>query len=452
MRRLNAQDHRWLCIEDLNNPLQIGALIFLDVSSELIPTFVTQARDIIRQRLSQTPWSVRYRSAPLGVDSGAWESFSIDDISDHVKLFHTDRPVTRAQLTDFVGREVLKPLPRNKAPFRVTVFDSLADDLAANGSVAVMIQHHHAVADGIGFQNVLEVLFDVNAQSPPHGTAPSFVDKTPTRLTWLVSSLLRNLSDFRSERHRRSDRERAAEQLRELKTSSTYKRQRTPQIPQLDGPNPQRRTYDFCTLDLNLVRRIATMWNGTVNDVVMTLLGGAVRDHLQSIGALEGLGDESVVALVPRSLRRPGDGAFGNHITMMLPTLGTHIADPQTRFHVVRASMRAEIQRSKLAHEATSAYERPFASRRRLRPESGTSAGNISISNVPGPDTPRWFAGHPVTGNFPTPSLVAGQFLNVTLRRYCDTLDVGVMSEPTKISDLTPIVHELQRSLIVLAQ
>jgi hypothetical protein len=167
----------------------------------------------------------------------------------------------------------------------------------------------------------------------------------------------------------------------------------------------------------------------------MTVIGGATRRYLAQVGALNELGEKSVIGLMPRSLRSADDGLYGNYLTMVLPSLGTHIEDHVERFVVVQKSIRAEIRRSQLTLQSVPKYEKPFTARQRLKPEVGTSAGNLSVSNVPGPDSPRWFAGYRMLANFPTPSLVAGQLMNVTLRRYCNSLQLGLMSEPSKISD-----------------
>ena len=67
---------------------------------------------------------------------------------------------------------------------------------------------------------------------------------------------------------------------------------------------------------------------------------------------------------------------------------------------------------------------------------SGTAAGNVSVSNVPGPKEPRFLAGYRLLANHPAPNLPAGQLVNVTLRRYVDTLDFGLVSCPTIVPDL----------------
>ncbi len=99
--------------------------------------------------------------------------------------------------------------------------------------------------------------------------------------------------------------------------------------------------------------------------------------------------------------------------------------------------MRAEVERSDLSERLASRDDRPFgARRRRAASESGTAAGNVSVSNVSGPREPRFLAGYRLLANHPAPNLPSGQLVNVTLRRYVDMLDFGMVSCPTIVSDL----------------
>jgi hypothetical protein len=277
---------------------------------------------------------------------------------------------------------------------------------------------------------------DESAHSKPKTATLSARERIPLAPIYMVKSLARSQSVKRAEASRDLERTQAASELEALRADQTSKRQRTPKISSLEGETQRERTYGFLELDLIHVKRRARELGGTVNDFIMTAIGGATRNYLAQIGALEDLGDQSIIGLMPRSLRTPHDDLYGNYLTMVLPMLGTHIEDHSVRFALVQRSIRAEIRRSQLMYESTSRYEKPFTARQRLEPEVGTSAGNLSVSNVPGPDSPRWFAGYKMLANYPTPSLVAGQLMNVTLRRYCNFLHLGLMSEPSKISDV----------------
>jgi len=445
VRFLNASDHRWLCIENENNPLQIGGLIFLQCGDHATNEFSIRAQQHLVSCLPDTPWPVRYQPAPMNIDSGAWVNIGDVDIEQVTSKWTSSDPITIDQLKSYVCEQVLIPLPRDRPPFRITFFENLDDSLKAYGDVAMLIQHHHAVADGVGFQNVINAITDSEPHLISQSQRSKHKDRVPIAPIWIVQSLLRARKAKVLEESCAEVRRAAADELKALRSNPEFKRQLTPEIPLLDGPSSRERSFAFIELDLNHIKSRAKDLGGTVNDLMMTIVGGAFRLHLQEFGELDALGENSAIGIMPRSLRTEADGLYGNYLNMTLPLLGTQIADHGDRFVFVQRSIRNELRRSQLIHDSTSLYEKPFTARERLKPEVGTAAGNISVSNVPGPSNTRWFAGYKMLSNYPTPSLVAGRFMNITLRRYCDSLHLGIMSEPRKLADLDAFVAKIIR-------
>jgi hypothetical protein len=155
-----------------------------------------------------------------------------------------------------------------------------------------------------------------------------------------------------------------------------------------------------------------------------------------------------------RSYRRPEHGDLGNRIVALHPHLGTNIAHPLERLRAVQASMQTELRRSQFEEQLLDALETPFGPRdrrqafaKRLALGARVLPGNVTLSNVPGPSEPRYLAGFRQLSNYPTPLLGSGRFLNITLRRNVDQLDLGIMADPTKLSDLARFVELLQAAL-----
>ena len=447
MRYLNASDHRWLSIETDANPLQIGALIFLQCDGFPEIEFVDRAKAHLTARLPLTPWSVRYQPAPFHIDSGAWLQIGEVDIDRITSTWHGAHPITLAEISKYACEQVLVRLPRDRPLMRITFFDNLAPELRHYGDVAMLVQHHHALADGVGFQNAINAVTDGSRDASTQSLAAPKRERAPLAPVWMAKSLLRARKAKQEDAAHEIQRAEAKAALELLRADPTFKRQRTPEIPGFEGDSPRDRVFGFTAFDLPTIKEKARTLGGTVNDLIMTVVGGASRLHLESIGALDALGDKSLIGLMPRSYRTPADGEYGNYFTMVLPVLGTNIADHHERFRVVQKSIKGELRRSLLMQEATSQYEKPFTAKTRLGPETGTSAGNLSISNVPGPAETRWFAGYRVNSNYPTPSLAPGQLVNLTLRRYCDEIHLGMMSDPTKIPDLAPFTAQLHQVL-----
>ncbi len=470
MRQLNAQDDRWRCLESATTPFQIGALLRFTADADGAGRGVGRGAEgfhdavtaHIAGRIASTGALVRHQPAPFGFDAGLWLDIGSIDLARHLRRFDTVEPLTRAQVHVMLADAVMEPLDPRGAPVRMVVLDRLDD-----GSVALVLQIHHSLTDGIGFQAIVEALTD-DAPSVTPGSAPRLIpdatsgvnprasrldagrrgdERPPIAPWWLARSSARFAHEAWVRRRGSADRERARDELAALRLDPAAKRARTPDLGPLSTPSSDRRSYDTSSLALDEVRAVGRALDGTVNDVVLAVCGGALRMLLADVGLLDALGDSPVVAMVPRSRRRPEHGPLGNHLGLLLPHLGTHIADPCERLGAVKASMRAEIARAEINDRLVPPDDRPFgARRRRTTEEQATTAGNVSISNVPGPSAPRFLGEYRLIANHPMPTLPATQFLNVTLRRYGNALDLGIMVDAAKVASAQTITGLIEAS------
>lgn len=180
---------------------------------------------------------------------------------------------------------------------------------------------------------------------------------------------------------------------------------RTPFSGRITG----HRRFAFVALPLEDVKQVKNAFGVTVNDVVMTVCAGALRQWLLKHDALP---DQPLVAGVPFSLRTPGDEDEGNQVTMMITTLATQIADPVERLFAVRDAMELIKDRSSLAparwiqevSDMMPSALTGLAARAAFNLLAGTAGPiNVVISNVPGPQLPLYVSGarllayHPVS-------------------------------------------------------
>jgi diacylglycerol O-acyltransferase len=449
MRRLNAQDDRWLCLESPTAHFQMGALLMFEPGpGGGAEAFFDAVRSHLDERVRSSPMLVVHRPAPFEFDAGCWRRVDRYDVDHHIRPFQSGPPVTRDQLHAFVAEAVMEPFDLTLPPFRFVVFDRLAD-----GSLAVVFQVHHSLADGIGFQTLVSELTDPAPVPQPTERPAGSEERAPVAPWWLARSAARFGREAIARRRQRADREAAQQELAALRTRPGGRRARTPDRGPLSGPNSVRRAFDTLTLPRDVVREAGTALGGSVNDVVLAACGGALRRYLDRTGLLDHVGEAPLVAMVPRSQRRPEHGDLRNHLGLLLPSIATNVADPRQRVAAVRASMRTEIERAELQERITSDDDRPFGARqrRRLR-ERGTIAGNLSISNVPGPTEPRYLAGYRLRANYPMPTLPETQFVNITLRRYCDNLDFGIMVDADKVDDVSTITDALRAAVDELVE
>jgi WS/DGAT/MGAT family acyltransferase len=441
MRKIRPDDDTMILVERDSAPFHIGALLLYDVPRQQRAQFLPRIKQHFAARLPSTPLLCRQLAAPFDFDSGIWLDLDHCDLDYHIAAVESAAPMTETDIHRFVEKQTMERLDLRRPPFRVFVLDNLADP----DTCALLIKVHHAVTDGIGFQHILGLLTNAEADPAAPPATPRRQTRKPLSLLWLAASAW----DFWRQRQLRRDRKRersaAQKALGELRKDPTLEYSKTPAL-QLPNPDAGARRYTTVTLSLDRFKAIGRAADATVNDVFLTICGGALRTYL---GELDRLPERPLVSNSARSYRRPEHEAFGNRIVAMHPHIGTHIADPVARLQAIRQSMASERRRSEFVEKLLDREETPFGPRRRKRlfgkyKESTGRAlpGNVTLSNVPGPAETRFLAGWRQRSNHPTPILEGGRFLNITMRRYRQALDVGIMLIPQSEA-LDPRIGEL---------
>lgn len=436
VRRMRTDDHFLILSEGDATPMHVGALIFLDVpAAELAGAYDRLVRHFV-ERLPGSPLLCAIHQCPDGYDSDVWADVAACD-----EAWHFDRISERldgAQLRKRVAELVMERLDLSRPPFRVHIFDNLAD-----GGVALYFKMHHGLADGVGFQTVLGLLSDDHGPTP--GIARDAALPSPSHWHRMAEERFAREESLREEK-----RAKTKETLELLKSGSLPQRPQTP-VLRLSGPTATTRDYATWSVPLDRVKALAKALGGTINDVFLALASGAVRRLLIE---LDDLPADPIVVNSARSYRRPEHGDFGNRIVAMHPHLATNIADPVARFRAIQAEMEREKSRTAIDESLLDAPEKPYGAKERRerfaqRRESGGSIlpGNITLSNVPGPAQSRSYAGFVQIANHPVPLLGAGRFLNITSRRSGDNLDMGLMVDPTKIPDAARVGVALDAAL-----
>ncbi|MDP3906006.1 wax ester/triacylglycerol synthase domain-containing protein [Novosphingobium sp.] len=423
--RLRPDDHFMILSETDASPMHVGALILLEVPAAEQDGLAARLRDQLAQRLPATPLLARLVQAPDGYDSDVWADVATADLDRHVVTSAAPTPDVAALRAE-VARLNLVRLDLSQPPFMAYVFPHLP-----GGTAAVYFKLHHAVADGIGFQEVLRLLSD-EAPPPPPRTAAAVL---PAPDAWRALSQAR----FTAEEATRNAQSAARKAALAALEAYAGERAETP-VLKLSGPTSAQRSYTTLSVPLAGFKAAAKALGATINDLFLACAGTALRDYLIEIDDLPAA---PPVINSARSYRRAEHGSFGNRIVAQHPHLATHLADPLERLRAVQASMAAEMRRTGHDEALLDALEKPFGARDRRvmfaeRMASGRRVlpGNISLSNVPGPAGGRSYAGYRQRHNFPVPIIGSGRFLNITSRRSGDNLDMGVIADPEKIADV----------------
>lgn len=437
--RLRPDDHFMILSETDASPMHIGALVLLEVPSARRDVVFDEIRTHLVGRIPGTPLQKRLVQSPDGFDSDVWVDADDIDLDNHIARVGADW--SDAELYDFVAGQSMQRLDMARPPFRILVFDRLS-----GGRAAFYVKIHHAVADGIGFQSLLQLLSDA-APQPAHRPLPPALP-SPEQWRHLAEADFQRGSAAASDHAERRSAALAALEAR--KADPATRRARTPTL-RMSGPTSMSRSYATLELDLRRLKTLGIALGATINDILLSLVSTALRRRLLE---LEDLPDTPIVSNSARSYRRPEHGLFGNRIIAQHPHLATTFADPIERLRAIQASMRNEQERAPLDIAMLDQPERPFGARdrrtkfaTRLVDGKGLLPGNITVSNVPGPAETLSYAGFRQLANYPVPIIGSGRFLNITSRRYADKLDVGVMSDPTKLPDVARVARYVVEAL-----
>lgn len=442
MRRLSPTDVAFLLLERRHQPLHVGALTLLRPPPGAPPDFAAQlaARFQQSQRVA-SPFDRRPLSR-LGVFY--WEEDPHFDLAHHFVHLALPKPGRIRELLAMVSRVHSAHLDRAYPLWRVYLVEGLED-----GRIAVYMKIHHSVVDGVSGIRLL-----MNSMSP---NAAASAAMPPT---WEVGSgerpepvLKKALSGAEKLRALTAS---VPHVIRELRQTYRDARAHRPDlVTSLRAPRSilnQRisasRRFAAQSYSAARMRAVAQALGGTLNDVVMAMCGGALRRYLSDLNALP---DKPLIAGVPVSLHRDREHAQpGNAVTFMLATLATDVADAETRFREIKASM----DYNKARFQTMSQNELLVYALGMLTPGFVNMRGqwermpiNVVISHVPGPRTEMFLQGCRLEGLYPVSLVMDGIALNITLVSRAEVVDFGLIACRRTLPSVQRLLDHLQEAL-----
>ena len=229
--------------------------------------------------------------------------------------------------------------------------------------------------------------------------------------------------------------------------------------PCFNGMVGPHRQSSFTSVSLDDVRALKDALGVKVNDVVLGLVSGALRQHMAEHGDMPASG--SLAAQVPVSTRVADDKDQTNKVATMSATLATDIDDPLERMQTIHASTQSakELTQAIRARKIQSIGEVAPPLLLNLASRAAWASNitdrvprvaNVVVSNVPGPPFPIYACGARVSGIYASSVLLAFAGLNVTLMSYIDRIDFGLTSDPDLLEDPWEIADGLQDALAEL--
>ena len=223
----------------------------------------------------------------------------------------------------------------------------------------------------------------------------------------------------------------------------------------LNGNITPHRKVAFARVPLPAVKEVKQLFGTTVNDVVLAICGGTLRNYLIRHDALP---DTPLVAVCPISVRTeddpPGGRASANRVSALFTSLATDIEDPAERLFAIQRITRGAkeehnaIGASFLQDWAEFAAPNTFNLASRLYSsmrlaDSHRPVHNVVISNVPGPAFPLYYAGAEMVATYPMGPLIMGAGLNITALSYRDSVDFGFMACRELMGDVWDLVDDV---------
>ena len=455
MDRLSPLDASFLFAEHRTAAMHVGAVMTF-APPEHGPFDAEAFTELIGSRLALVPrYRQKVRDVPGHLGLPVWVDDPDFDLDFHVRRSALPAPGTEQVLRELVGRLLARQLDRSRPLWEVYLIEGLAD-----GRFAVVTKTHHAMVDGLASMDIGAVLLDPTPQpreTPPDDWLPA---PEPSGLELAADALLhalrrpadvldvagRAVSDVRQAV---SVVGRVAEALVATGRSAAAVRP----VPPLNAATGEQRRYGMVRTALADHRAVRKAHGGTVNDVVLAVVAGALRGWMISRG--EPLTADLVVrALVPVSVRaRSRDTATGNSISAYFVDLPVAEPDPLRRLAAVREAM-AEHKASGQAVGAASminlfglAPPILHSLGARLASQFSSRLYNVLVTNVPGPPRPLYALGARMLDMFPVVPLGGGQAVAIGVTSYDGGVHYGLTADRDALPDVDVLAAAMATAL-----
>jgi diacylglycerol O-acyltransferase / wax synthase len=444
MKRLNGMDAMLLYSETPNLHTHTLKVAVIDDGGFTFDVFRhTLLRrlhllDPLRYKLVAIPWRLHH---PM------WLENCEVDVDYHLRRVKVRAPGGRRELDELIGNIASTPLDRSRPLWEFHFVEGVADH-----KVAIVGKIHHALADGVASANLLARVMDLD------GTTQDERDNDTTCIPPSTAELLRAagrdhaqhaaalpaviadaISGVRRVRRRARERGEHPDLARLLHAPATF-------MNHVVSPT---RTFATATVSLAQVKATSKHLRITINDLVMAMAAGALRELLLRY---DGAADRPIVASVPASTDRSPHRISGNELGGMAVSLPTHVGDPLERVRLTSlataiAKENNELFGPELYGKLISylpSFAAPAAFRGLALRDARNKLFNVPISNVAGPRVRGHLAGATVSEIYSVGPLIAACGINITVWSYVDQLNISVIADDRTVGD----THEVTDAMV----
>jgi diacylglycerol O-acyltransferase len=458
--RLSALDATFLDVEDHSAHMHVGAVSLFDaaplmqadgmVDGERIQRLVEAAIRRVPRYQQRLAW-VPVFGYPVWVDDAQF------NVHYHVRHVRLPAPGSERQLKRLVGRIMSQQLDRGKPLWEMWIVEGVEGN-----RIALINKGHHCMIDGVGSVELSSALLRATPELEAEMRAP---------VRWIARPAPSPRQLFLDELQRR-----AAEPLGALRSTG---RALLDPIGALAGlgdallgvgeaigaglqaasPTPlnteigPHRRFDWLSMDLGMVKEVKNRLGGTLNDVVLSVVSGALSRFLHGRGLRSE--DLDFRAMIPVNTRSEEQHErLGNRVSMLVARLPLDERDPRRRLQRVVDSTR-ELKRSRQARGVRTIEEISdwtFMSLFSIFARLSTAARpyNVVVTNVPGPQFPSYFLGSEMRAVYPLVPLNRNQALGIALFSYNQGLYWGFNADWDALPDLHDLVTAIQKEFDLL--
>jgi WS/DGAT/MGAT family acyltransferase len=458
--RLTALDASFLDLESTGVHMHVGSVGIFDPGPLVRADGVIDFDQILRVAEAGLFRAPRFRQklaeAPLS-GHRVWVDDPHFNIVYHVRHTALPFPGDERRLKRLFGRIMSQKLDRSKPMWELWIVEGLE-----GGRLAVISKVHHCLIDGISGVDLLSAFMGMDSEHRPDTVDHRWIPRPAPGALKLVSDELgrrvalpgRVAREF--VRSLRRPREALAgavhtasgfgQGLRDALTPAS--------VTSLNVPLGPHRRFDWTRFDLGVVREVRTRLQGTLNDVVLGCVAGAVRrflsDRSENVSELQ-----DFRVFVPVSTRSEAErGTLGNRVAMIVVPLPVSEPDPRRRMQQITERTR-EIKASGRAEgtdliEEISDWTTPSLLTGMSRLASSRRSSNLVVTNVPGPPHPVFMSGARMLESYPLVPLFDNQTLGVALFSYDKSLCWGFNACWDAVPDLHDFVQAIEREFETL--
>lgn len=456
--RLRPRDLAFLAGDSPSTPRHNATLEIFDGADDFEYDALVR---LIGDRIAFVPrYRQRLQRVPAGLANPVWVDDERFDLGFHVRRSGLPRPGTMEQLRDLVGRIMSRPLDANRPLWEVYFIEGLAD-----GKVAVLSKSHQLLVDGVETVDLGQVLLDTS-RTPKVLERDDWVPRRTPSPTGLALEAVREsvirpstlLATGQSAADAAVRGMGSARRRTRLVMNAMANRRPSPESPISAELSEQRRFISVGT-DLEDYRRVRKVHGGSVNDVILATVTGALRSWLIARGT-PSVGMRQLRAMVPMSVIDDELEAtsLGTQIAGHLVSLPIGEASPVVRLHQVSYAFKGHsetgraVAANRLAGIAGFAPTTFHALGSRVAAQQFRKGFHLTVTNVPGPQFPLYAAGAQMLETYPVQPLLPGQALAIGVTSYNGGVYYGITADRDALPDVNLLGQCIVESLEELVE